>query len=609
MTVSLETRSGRPASGDRVLFATLLVVGGMLTWTGCKREPPHDVVQADDYIPAVVTAPAAPAMHPLHFTDITAAAGIAFQHVTGAFGKKWMPETIGGGGAFLDYDGDGLPDILLVNGTYWPGHADGRDPPVSALFRNLGDGRFEDVTRVAGLDALRCYGMGAAIADYDGDGDHDVYITAVGQNHLLRNDGGRYVDVTERAGVGFGAGAGDAPGWQWSTGAAWLDYDRDGDLDLFVANYVRWTPETDVFYTRDGRTKSYATPEVYPGTTCVLFRNDGDDTFTDVTKQAGVFNPDGKSMSVVTDDFNGDGWPDIVVTNDTQPNFLYINGQDGTFADRALSAGVAYDEDGLARAGMGVSVADVNNSGMRSIAIGNFSGESLSLYTQVAAGVFVDRAGAAGLSKPTQVPLTFGVCFADLDLDGYEDLIQANGHIEPDIARVREGWTFAQRAQVFLNDRGGRFVDVSADAGAPFQREIVGRSAAVADIDGDGDLDVLLTTNGGGPMLLRNDLVPRRHVVRVRLRDAGMNRDGIGARVTATIGDVTCTRFIRTGGSYLSQSELVATLGLGSAAAVTRLEIRWPDGSTEQHRNLAAGAVYTIRRGAGVVATEPIRAP
>ncbi|MFQ5495804.1 MAG: FG-GAP repeat domain-containing protein, partial [Phycisphaerae bacterium] len=428
----------------------------------CKEETRETPVPVTQYI----RPDAAPTYSPpgntirvdVAFADVTASSGVRFQHTTGAFGKKWMPETMGGGGGFFDYNGDGLPDILLVNSTYWPGHEpNGASPhgraPASRLFRNLGGGRFEDVSTAAGLAKLSCYGMGAAMADYDGDGDADVLLTAVGKNHLLRNDGGRFVDVTDAAGVGFSTCDGAASAWEWSTGAVWVDHDRDGDLDLFVANYVTWTPETDIWTTLDGKTKSYATPQQYAGATCVLFRNDGDGTFTDVTKPAGLFNADGKSMSVLTDDFNDDGWPDLVVTNDTQPNFLYINNTDGTFTDQALSAGVAYDENGLARAGMGVSATDLTNQGSRSIAIGNFSGEPLSLYTQTDGRTFVDLAGATRLSRPTNRVLSFGVLFADLNLDGFDDLLLANGHIEPSIAAVREGWTFAQPPQLFLNNR------------------------------------------------------------------------------------------------------------------------------------------------------------
>jgi hypothetical protein len=587
--------------------------------SGCRREPPPPPIPSSQYaIPAVpptyVRPVGAGGGSGLRFSDVTAAAGMRFTHVTGAFGQKWMPETLGGGGGFFDFDGDRQPDVLLVNSDYWPGHEAADPAPTSRLFRNRGDGTFEDISERCGLSALRCYGMGASMADYDGDGDEDVYITAVGKNHLLRNDAGRLTDVTDRAGVGFSGGPASA--WEWSLGSVWLDYDRDGDLDLFVCNYVQWTPETDIWTTRDGKTKSYATPERYRGASCTLFRNGGDDAFLDVTRPAGLFNPEGKSMSVAVDDFNDDGWPDLFVTNDTQPNFLYVNGGDGTFQDRALQYGVAYDENGLTRAGMGVDTGSLTNAPARTIAIGNFSGEPVSLYTQEGPGAFIDKAGATRLARPTTLPLTFGLAFADLNLDGYEDLILANGHIEPHIESVRDGWQFEQAPQLFLNTGRGQFAEITEQAGPPFQERIVGRGVACADVDRDGDLDVLLTVNGGAPKLLRNDFgsaaatgdAPERMrpVVRVCLHAADRNRRGIGARLRAHAGNAVQTRFIRTGGSYLSQSEPVATFGLAGAREVSRLEVRWPDGREERFEHIEAGQCVTIEQGKGVTLREKV---
>ena len=581
----------------------------------CREEANEAPIPASEYTkpeapPDYAVAPDA-VVQTVAFADVTDEAGIDFTHVTGAFGQKWMPETMGGGGALFDYNGDGHTDILLINSGHWRGHEPDGASATSRLYRHRGDRlAFDDVTDASGLSNLSCYGMGAAIADYDGDGDEDIYVTAVGANHLLRNDAGKFVDVTDEAGVAYGQGAAKEAPWEWSTGSVWVDYDRDGDLDLFVANYVRWTPETDLWTTLDGTTKSYATPQQYKGATCTMFRNEGGasgPSFVDVTEEAGLLNPDGKSLSVVVDDFNDDGWPDLVVTNDTQPNFLYVNNTDGTFTDEALFAGVAYDENGLARAGMGVSVADVTNSGPRAIAIGNFSGEPLSLYTQAGGGTFIDRAGATRVARPTTAVLTFGVRFADLNLDGYEDLVLANGHIEPDIAKVKEGVTFAQPVQLFVNNRQGRFVDVSAPAGTAAVAPMVGRCAATADLDDDGDLDVLLTANGGKPRLLRNDTAPAGKAVRVRLRQGGHNQAAIGARLTATIGDMRVVRFVTTGGSYLSQSELTATFGLGAAEKIDRLTIRWPNGTSQQIDNLPAGATHTIDPKSGVTASESFR--
>ncbi len=597
---------------------------------GCKKEASPPPIAAAEYIqpdaPPVYAPPKGAAAGEVTFADITEHAGIRFTHITGAFGEKWMPETMGGGGGFFDYDNDGWADVLLVNSTYWPGHvasplvgdADSAaapptrggatpTPPVSRLYRNRRDGTFEDVTSATGLAEVSCYGMGFAAADYDGDGDPDVYITAVGKDRLLRNDEGKFTDVTDSASVGFSAAAGAAHPWEWSTGAAWLDNDRDGDLDLFVCNYVQWTPETDIWATLDGKTKSYSTPQPYQGASNAIFRNNGDSTFADVTKQVGVFNPEGKSLGVVTDDFNDDGWPDLFVSNDTQPNFLYINNQDGTFTDRALSAGVAYDEAGLTRAGMGVAVANLDNRGPKSIAIANFSGEPVSLYTQVAGDTFVERAGATRLSKPTTESLKFGLVFADFNLDGFEDLMLANGHIEPEIERVRENWTFAQRPQLFLNNRAGQFVETTDKAGPPLASKLVGRALATADIDHDGDLDVLITANGGSPKLLRNDQPRGANVVRIRLIGHGKNPDAIGASLRAEIGDAVQTRYITTGGSYLSQSELTATFGLAGEQAIRRLSVRWPRGSQTEFENLAAGKLHIIHRDNGLIRSESLR--
>ena len=613
--MAIRGRGAAPENRMGRLLIAVSVLGVTLTSHGCKKPPPPPAVPSSEYIKpeAPVLFPTASGTHEhrLVFTDITASSGIEFTHVTGAFGKKWMPETMGGGAAFFDYDEDELPDILLVNSCYWPGHEPEGPAPTGRLYRNRGEGRFEDVTEASGFAEVSCYGMGAVIADYDGDGDNDIFITAVGRNTLLRNDAGRYVDVTDAAGVGFSRCDGKASAWEWSTGAVWVDYDRDGDLDLFVANYVKWTPETDLWTSLDGTTKTYATPQQYEGATCVLFRNNLDGTFTDVTKEAGVFNSNGKSLSVVADDFNDDGWPDLVVTNDTQPNFLYMNNTDGTFTDRALSAGIAYDENGLARAGMGVSVTDLTNSGQRCIAIGNFSGEPMSLYTQAGVDTFIDRAGGMRLTRPTTTSLTFGALFADFNLDGYDDLITSNGHIEPEIARIREGWTFAQPVQLFLNNRAGRFVEITDESGSGLSSPMVGRALATADIDGDGDLDVLVAANGGSPRLLRNDQVGDVHVVRVHLIGRAPNLAAIGSRLRADYSGMTVTRFVSTGGSYLSQSEHTATFGLGDASSIEKLEVRWPDGASDQFEDLSAdamnGVTYTIEQGKGIIGTNRFR--
>ncbi|MDT8370061.1 MAG: CRTAC1 family protein [Longimicrobiales bacterium] len=541
----------------------------------------------------------------LRFTEITQAAGLDFVHVTGAFGEKWMPETIGSGGGFLDYDGDGLPDILLVNSTEWPGHEtpdrDERNPSPAHthLYRNLGDGTFADVSRATGIarHTEGVYGMGAVFADYDGDADTDIYLTALGENRLLRNDGGAFVRVPGAAGATGASPDPDAPP-AWSTAAAWLDADRDGWLDLFVCNYVRWTPETDLFTTRDGVTKSYATPEHYPGESCRMYRNREGIDFVDITAEAGVENPEGKSLGVVVTDLDGDGWSDIFVANDMQPNFLYRNQGDGTFRDIALDAGVAFDEFGRTRAGMGVDVGDVTGRGDLSIAVGNFSHEPVALFTPVGGGVYQDLAGSARLARATLRPLTFGLAFLDVNLDGYLDLVLANGHIEPEIARISEDLSFPQRPRLFLNTGSGGFVDATRAAGEAFARPLVGRGIAFADIDGDADLDLLLTANGGPPRLLRND-TPRDALggaITLRLAGAPPNRDAVGARIRLFAGTRIQHRQIRSGSSYLSQSlRNPALFGVGERAAADSIEVVWPDGAMTLARGpFATGTSVTL---------------
>ena len=536
---------------------------------------------------------------PIRFTDITRQAGITFTHKNGAFGEKWMPETIGSGGGFFHYDDDEYPDLFLVNSSEWAGHESGQPLPTPELYLNQGDGTFRSITQQANLD-FSIYGMGVAFADYDADGDTDMYLTAVGNNKLLRNDNGSFTDVTSSMNV-----SGNDPGSTtpaWSTSAAWVDVDRDGWLDLFVSNYVQWTPETDIYVTRDGKTKSYATPEGYRGESSRLYKNLKGRGFEDITVEAGVQNDEGKSLGVAVSDFNGDGWPDLAVSNDTQPNFLYINNGDGTFTDTAIPAGIGYDENGRARAGMGIDIADVSNNGKLAVAIGNFSKEPTSLYTQIGNGeLFQDRAGAARLTRPSLLMLTFGVLFADLDLDGYQDLIAANGHIEPEINAVQQDITFEQPPQIFKNVEG-RFVDVSDQAGLPFNTPIVARGIATADIDLDGDLDLLFTINDGAPKLLRNDSeINDSNWIHLRLVGASPNIEAIGARIAIWTEGVQQQRMIRTGSSYLTQSDHTALLiGLGDYTTVDSVLVHWPAGDISRLADLEINTLHVIREEAGV---------
>ena len=532
---------------------------------------------------------------PVTFTDVTTSAGIRFQHANGAFGRKYLPETMGSGAAFLDADGDGRQDIFLVNATHWPGRV--AAPSYSALYRNRGDGTFVDVTRAAGLQ-VEMYGMGATSADYDNDGRADLYVTTLGRNHLFHNEGqGRFVDVTERAGV---ADAG------FSTSAAWLDYDRDGFVDLFVAHYVEWSIDKDLFCTLDGTQKSYCTPESYHGQSATLFHNSGHGTFDNVTRAAGVYDPAAKALGVALLDYDNDGWIDLFVANDRQPNRLYRNTRRGGFVGVGLTAGVAFDETGTARAGMGVDAADYDGSGRQSLAIGNFSNEMLSLYSSQAHGLFIDKAPTTAIGRSSLLKLTFGLFFFDYDLDGRPDLFTANGHVADDIERVQKNVTYAETPDLYWNAGMGRFEDAGRSAGAGFQRRMVARGAAYADYDGDGDLDVLVTTNNGPARLLRNDGGNRSNWLRVALIGGPSNRDAIGAKVQVLVdGKAGPAVLVKTGSSYCSQSELPLTFGLGRATGASAIAITWPDGRTENVPALAANQVVTIQQGRGVVRSGP----
>jgi hypothetical protein len=524
-------------------------------------------------------------------TDVTAAAGIDFRHHSGAFGSKFLPETMGSGCAFLDYDADGWQDILLINGMDWPGHKQSRS--TLRLYRNNRNGSFTDVTRQAGLD-LEMYGMGVAVGDYNNDGYPDIFITCVGQNRLLKNTGkGAFIEVTQASGL--------AHKQSFSTSALWFDYDRDGLLDLFVCNYVRWSPAQDVFCSLDGQHKSYCTPEAYRGETCWLFHNRGNGTFEDVTATSGIFDSSSKSLGVAMFDYDNDGWPDLLVANDTQPNKLYRNRHNGTFEDVAMQAGIAFSTEGKARAGMGVDTADFDGSGRQGVAITNFDNEMIGLYRAIGGGVYQDVAQTEGVGLASMNTLGFGCAFFDVDLDGSEDLAVANGHIDETVRNIRVNVGYAQPPQLFLNDGRGNFHDVAAAIGGDFSRPRVGRGLCYADFDRDGDLDVLITTNNGPAFLLRNDKLSANRSIRFHLVGTKSNRDAIGALVRVYYEGSTQSRMVKTGSSYLSQSELPVTFGVGLRDAVERVVIDWPSGRTEEYKNLAAGQTYKCTESKGIL--------
>ena len=531
------------------------------------------------------------------FADVTSAAGIRFRHNSGAFGRKYLPETMGSGGAFFDADGDGWQDVLLVNSQPWPGRPASASA-IHALYRNNQNGTFTDITSRSGL-GVPMYGLGAAAADYDNDGHQDVYITGLGGNRLFRGvGGGRFEDVTARTGT---AASG------FSTCAVWFDYDNDGRLDLFVCRYVEWSIATDLHCTLDGKTKSYCTPESYKGQSPMLLRNDATGRFQDVTEEAGLYDPASKALGATLIDYDNDGRIDLFVANDTQPNRLYRNEGNKKFADVAVPAGVAFNEAGVARAGMGTDAADYDGSGRASLVIGNFSNEMMSLYTNEGNGLFIDEAPTSTIGRNSLLTLTFGCFFFDYDLDGLPDIFAANGHVADDVQRVQPRVSYAQLPHLFRNAGARRFEEVTARAGAALQTPMVARGAAYADYDLDGDPDLLVTTNNGPAKLLRND-GGANSALRITLRGTTSNRDGIGARITAQMADGTRRwQMVKTGSSYLSQSELPVTFGLGRASGVQQVEIRWPGGRVDSLAAEKANQSLVVQEGTGVIARTALR--
>ena len=551
-------------------YSALLLLTGVL-WAGCQPGAEAPETATEEALPDV------------QFTDVTMQVGLGdFQHVTGAFGEKWFPETMGAGAGFLDYDNDGLLDILLVQGNPFPSR-DEPAPPALLLYRNVDGVRFEDVTDIAGLGAIRAYAFGITAADYDNDGDTDVFVTSLFENLLLRNDGGIFSEVAREAGL-----VDDAV---WSAAAVFFDADRDGHLDLYVGNYVDWAPDKDIFCTRVGDRKAYCTPELYNGLSGAYYRNQGDGTFA---REVGLFDTaPGKTLGAISLDYDRDGWPDLVVANDTQRDLLFKNQGDGTFEETGVYSGIAFDENGRARAGMGLDAGVVDETGEVTVFVGHFSAEMVGVYRHTQNGFFVDRAAVSQIGRPSLRTLTFGLVLLDVDQDADLDLLTANGHITEEIGLVEEGIAYRQRPQLYINQGEGRFAEMPPTAHPLLARELVGRGAAYGDYDRDGDLDLLLTENGGPVHLWRNDTPAGRHLV-VQLQGTRSNRDGIGARVVIAAGGQRQEREVRSGGSYLSQSQLDVHFGLGDAAQVDSLWVYWPSGTVHEEGPVAADHIIQI---------------
>jgi len=540
--------------------------------------------------PAAASAPSAS----VRFADVTEAAGIHFVHHNGAAGKKMMPETTGSGCAFFDYDNDGWDDILLIDSKSY-----GAIAPALALYHNNHDGTFSDVTKKAGL-AIKGYGMGCAVGDYDNDGWDDLYVTFIGPNHLFHNNhNGTFTDVTAKAGViGSPVGYGNTLRWKWSSSCAWVDYNNDGKLDLFVCNFVKWTPEHDVFCGRPGGPKQYCAPLAYEGTANTLYRNNGDGTFTDVSKQVGLTKSIGKGWGVVPWDFNGDGWVDFAVANDTSANFLFVSHQGKYFTEEALKAGIALNESGNAKAGMGIDIGDWQNNGKFCLLIGNFSNEKLSLWSDDGTGTFNDIADKAGMGEASLRFLTFGLFFFDYDLDGWQDAFIANGHIDDMVHKFESKITYSERPLLFHNEQGQRFVDVAPQSGPPMQSEYVLRGCAYGDINNDGFPDVLVVPNNNQPVRLwRNEGGNGNRWIRFKLVGKRSNRNGIGALITVRAGGLAQRQWVKSGASFLSQSSLRPTFGLGKAEKVDDVEVRWPSGQVDHIPNPPLNQVVVIQEG------------
>jgi hypothetical protein len=577
----------------------VLIALGVGGWVALRKKPEARPTHVTSITPPTTPARTVPEVPVTKFTDITASSGVSFVHYSGAYGDKLLPETMGGGVAFFDFDNDGDADLLFVNGTDWPwAPKKSAKPATMALYRNDGKGHFEDATAGSGLD-VGFYGMAPAAGDFDNDGLVDLFVTGVGGNRLFRNLGGKFADVTQQAGLS------GLPS-DWSSCAAWFDYDNDGRLDLFVGHYVRWSREIDfeVGFKIDGTTRAYGQPMSFQGAFPALYHNDGSGKFSDVSARSGVQIknaatgvPVAKALGVAPVDLNRDGWMDLVVANDTVQNFVFTNAHDGTFKEIGALSGVAFDVNGQTRGAMGIDAARYRNDDTLGIGIGNFANEMTAMYvSQRDPCSFVDEAIQEGVGPASRLLLKFGLFFFDYDLDGRLDLLTSNGHLEEEIAKIQASQKYHQPAQLFWNHGTGFSVVTPAQAGGDLFKPIVGRGSAFADIDGDGDLDVVIAQVNGPPLLLRNDQSLGHHFLRLKLIGTKANRDAIGAWVNVRLGKETLARQVMPTRSYFSQSELPVTIGVGKATRVDEVEITWPGGQKQKVANLKLDTLTVVEQ-------------
>ena len=527
----------------------------------------------------------------INFAEVTSEAGLGnFRHDNGSFGEMWFPEQMGSGVGFIDYNDDGWVDILLVGGGGWANHTK-RKVKALWLYKNNKDGTFSDVTEETGLEHINTYGLGIVAADYDNDGYQDIFLTSLGKNILLRNHDGIFKDVSQPSGLGNRI--------EWSSSAIFFDADKDGWLDLYVGNYAIWSPAGDLWCSLNSKTKVYCPPEMYVGLPSRFYHNNGDGTFSDHTQIAGFLPAPGKSLGVVQLDYNNDGWPDLAVANDGERDLLYQNNGDGTFTEKGTVLGMSYGENGEARAGMGIDAGVVDSSGHTSIFVGNFSNEMIGVYRYSGKGWFNDRAALSRIGRPSYLSLTFGLFLFDADLDTDLDLFVGNGHVYPLRTKDQEGITYRQKSQLFTNDGTGVFTAANEMVAAVLENKMVVRGAAMGDYDRDGDLDIIMTENNGPVHLWRND-TKGNNFLRVILEGESSNKNALGAKVVVAIDDYKMERIIRTGSSYLSQSELVASFGLGYHTMVDSLSILWPSGITDTFTNIKNNREIFIKEGSNL---------